>query len=332
MPTSLTLFIAPIFALSLSIFLGIGILHFFPKWGILDRPLKYGHTRKPIPYPGGIAIFIAFTITILLFLPLDFKMIGFLCGGALLTVVSFTDDRYGVSPILRLFLQIFVTGILIWSGTKIVYISDPLGGTAFELTPFFSTVITVMWVIILINTLNWLDGVPGVASGASALSGIFLGVLSLTPLVNQQELAAMGFIFGAANLGFTFFNFPPPKMLNGDTGAMFSGFAIAAFSIFSGGKMATAFLVLAIPLFDAASVVFHRLRQKKSPFHGNDKRHLHDELLKKGWKEIHIMVLFLGISSILGVSTLYLRTLGKIIILGIIGIVVFALSWQNQKK
>ncbi len=326
-----SLFIVPVATFVASLILTFGVFVFFPRWGILDRPEKYGHMRAPIPYPGGVSIIIAFLFGVILFFPVDLKMAGFLLGILILGAVSFYDDRKGVHPAVRLLVQVAITSVLIATGTRIEYISNPFDPVAFELPYFLSLAITLVWVIGCVNTTNWLDGVPGVAAGTSTLVGIFLGILSLSPIVDQPELAVLCFTFAAANLGFVFFNIPPPKMLNGDTGAMFSGFVIAVFSIYSGGKIATAFLVLALPLFDAASVIFHRLRLRTSPWKGNDKRHLHDQLMRRGLSEKQVMWLFLFVSLLLGAAALYIRTIGKITLLAVVGAAVFFLSWKQQK-
>lgn len=307
-------------------------LSLFPKWKLLDSPQKYGHHRDPIPYPGGIIIAGIVLIGIGLSSEWNAQLAGFLGGATLLTLVSFYDDRFGVHPAIRLFSQIGIGTMLVLTGTRIVFLGNPFGDTAFELPFFLSTLVTICWITGMINTVNWLDGVPGAAAGTSTLAGIFLGILSLTPVVDQPELATMCFLFAAANAGFLFFNIAPPKMLNGDSGAMFSGFMIAVFSIFSGGKMATAFLVLALPMFDAASVIFHRLRQKRSPLQGGDKQHLHDKLREHGFSDRQILAIFLFISLLLGISALFLQTLGKLLFLVLLGTFIFVLSWQHQKK
>jgi len=298
----------------------------------MDRPERYGHKRAPIPYPGGISIALAFTISVLLFFELSWQLVGFLAGIVILTTVSFLDDRIGVHPILRLFLQIFLGILLISTGTAIVYISNPFGPTAFELAPMFSALVTIAWIMGVMNTVNWLDGVPGVAAGTSTLAGVFLGILALTPYVNQPELALLAFLFAGANAGFFVFNIPPPKMLSGDTGAMFSGFVIAVLSTIAGGKIATVFLVLALPLFDAATVIFHRLREHRSPLHGRDEKHLHDQLRKRGWSDRKIMLLFLTVSALLGLAALYLKTVGKLALLVAVGVFVFWISWQHHRQ
>lgn len=323
---------APVGTLILSALLTKAVLHFFPQWQLLDRPEKYGHDRAPIPYPGGIAIVFGFLIVLFLLFPLDLQLLGFVGGIVLLAVVSFQDDRHGMPPLIRLGVQAVLGVIVFFTGTKIVFISNPFGSVAFEFAPWLSLLVTIGWIITMINTLNWLDGVSGVAAGTSTIAGIFLGLLSLTPTVDQPILALMCFVFSAANFGFFWWNIPPPKMLNGDTGAMFSGFVIAVLAIFSGGKIATAFLVCALPLFDAFSVIFHRLRQGRSPWSGNDKLHLHDQLFQRGFSQRKIMWIFLSISLFLGMSALYLQTLGKITFLAILGIAVFSLSWKNAKK
>ncbi len=325
------LILIPLSTLALSIVLSLGVYKLFPTWNILDFPEKYGHNRNPIPYPGGVAIVLSFLLSLVLFFPIDLQLWGVIWGIILLAIVSFWDDRKGVHPVFRLGLQILLGILLVSTGTEIIYISNPFGEMAFELSPLIAAVATVLWCVGLMNTVNWLDGVPGAASGTSVLAGIFLGALSLSPVVDQPVLATMCFAFAAANFGFTFFNIAPPKILNGDTGAMFSGFLIAVLSIFSGGKIATAFLVLAIPVFDAFCVIFHRLKSGQSPFKGGDRRHLHDQLKKRGFSERQTLLLFLLISTLLGLSGLYLQTLGKLLFLSFVGLFVFVLSWQAKE-
>jgi UDP-GlcNAc:undecaprenyl-phosphate GlcNAc-1-phosphate transferase len=70
---------------------------------------------------------------------------------------------------------------------------------------------------------------------------------------------------------------------------MFFGLMLGLLGIYQGGKVATAFLVLGIPLIDAVFVVIRRLLRGRFPFHG-DRDHLHHRLLQKGWSERHHLI------------------------------------------
>lgn len=321
----MNIILASVSAFVLSFLLSLAVLKLFPRWGLMDNPKKYGYTRAPIPLSGGVVIPLVFALITLLFLPFEKHLFALTFGAVALAGVSFWDDRGGLSPVFRLGFQLFLALFVVVFGVGIEVISNPLGGhfdlTAYEINipwrgifyqiTVWADLFTIIWLIAMINTLNWLDGVVGLSAGTALAGGITLGVLSLTSLVNQPEIALLSFVFSAAILGFLFFNFPPPKMLLGDAGAMPLGFILAVLAIFSGGKVATAFLVLALPLLDAFWVAFSRLVRGKKPWEGRDKAHLHDRLLLLGWSERQIFFLFFAVAVSLGVSSLLIATFGK---------------------
>lgn len=316
---SIIAFISTLFLIKL-------VLIFFPKWGLLDRPAKYGIKRAPIPYYGGIVIYLVFSLLLLLFLPIDKHLIGFLSAGSLLVLVSFLDDKFGLSPTLRLFIQFLAALIVVLAGIGITNITNPFGGEInlnqwqipFNLSGIdyhftvLADIFTIIWVMGMINTMNWLDGIAGLTSGIAVIAGVTLGTLSLTPLVNQPEIALISFIFAAACSAFWLFDFYPPKLLMGDTGSMFLGFVLAIIGIFSGGKVATAFMVMGFPILDAAWVILRRLKEGRSPFQG-DKKHFHHRLLEVGLSERKALLVIYLICLLFGVSALFLTTLGKFI-------------------
>jgi len=75
---------------------------------------------------------------------------------------------------------------------------------------------------------------------------------------------------------------------------------LASLAIFSGGKVATAFLVLGIPILDAGWVIFRRVLEGKKPWQG-DLKHLHHRLLDLGFKESTVLGILYGLSVCFGV-------------------------------
>ncbi len=299
----------------------------------MDNPKKYGHKRLPIPLPGGVAPVLSFLIALLLFFPKEPKYLGFFVAIVLIALVSFWDDRKGLSPLFRLGIHIIAAGIAVVSGLQIEYLSNPFGAPLHlaHIAPFLPIAITIIWLVGFANVLNWLDGVPGLSAASAMAAGVFLGVLSLTPLVSQDEVARLSFIFAASAAGFLLFNAPPPKMLLGDTGAMMFGFVIASISVFSGGKMATVFIVLSVPMLDALYVIFRRIVARKNPFHGQDNLHLHDRLDSLGFSSREILFFFLSISISLGWLSLQLETTGKIILVLSTGVLFLLFSFLLEK-
>jgi len=312
------------------------VIKLFPEMGLLDFPERYKLKRKKIPYPAGLMIFITFIGSLSYFFSpseVQFeKFSGFLLGLFLLVIVSFIDDRKNISPIIRLCTQALSAGIVIYSGIWIEFLGNPFSDEAFHLSPLLGGAITFVWILGFINTSNWLDGVPNLILGSGIISSFTLGVLSLSPFVQQEETAMLCFLFGFALLPFLLGNLGKTRFILGDTGAMMIGFCLAVFSLFFGGKMATILIVMAIPIFDGVYVIMSRIKNKKSPLKGGDGKHLHDILLRKNWKNFQIFLLYITISTLLGISVLFLETLEKIILLSVFsGIFLGMRIWLDKK-
>ncbi|MBI5755056.1 undecaprenyl/decaprenyl-phosphate alpha-N-acetylglucosaminyl 1-phosphate transferase [Candidatus Peregrinibacteria bacterium] len=316
--------------IAFTVFLLTGILtlaaiKLFPKFGLLDRPEKYGLTRKSIPYYGGLILFAVFLVSALLFLDFDRRLLGVVLAAALMVAVSLWDDYRQVNPWIRLGVQVFSALLLLLFGVGISEIRNPFGGflnleTAqislpFGLTlPLLGAIFTVFWVVLITNTLNFLDGLNGLASGVSAIGFTILFVLSVKPafhVIDQSAFAVISLILAVSAFAFLLFEFAPAKILMGDTGSMFLGFMLATMGIFSGGKIATAFLVLGFPILDAFWVILRRIFSGQSPLKG-DLRHLHHRFLQAGFTERQTLLIIYLLCVIFGGIALFLETFEKI--------------------
>jgi len=324
-------FLPAIPALSLTVLSTLIALKVFPKLGLIDKPEKYGIKRKPIPYPGGILLWLIFTLLSLIFFDPTIKLLGLLFGSGLLVLISFIDDRVNLPASLRLGVQVLVALIMVLAGIGVETITNPFGGyIALDKIKFilefggaemtimaFSGLFTLAWILLIVNTMNWLDGIPGLTSGITFVGCITLFFLSISDLVNQPETATLALIVAMIALGFWLFDFYPPKILIGDSGSMFFGLLLAVLAIFSGGKIATAFLILGFPIMDAIYVIVHRLYNKKAPWKGGewDKYrkavHLHHRMLQFGMSERQVLLVIYTLAVIFGVSALFLGTQGK---------------------
>jgi len=323
-------------------------LKFFPKWNLMDCPERYGIKRAPIPYYGGVLIFLGFLISVLIFVDLSREVVGLLIGSGLIVFVGFLDDKFRLSPILRIFVQVLSAVILVASGVGILSISNPFGGVIdlnlFHVygVPLLGALFTVVWIVLITNTMNFLDGVGGLSSGVSFIASLTIFFLSVRPDIHadpasQQIVAFLALILAFCALAFLIFDFPPAKILMGDSGSTFLGFVLATLAIFSGGKVATAFLVLGIPILDASWVIFRRIFEGKKPWQG-DLKHLHHRLLYLGLTDYSVLFVVYGLSVLFGVlAIICVSTKQKFFVL--IGLVVLMLvliagilSFSKKKK
>jgi len=332
--------------------LGLAILFTFLvknvaiKFKLFDWPAPRRIHPRPLPRLGGVAIFLAFVLVILFFttgagghfLVFDKHLAGFLAGATLLVLVMIVDDIRGLSPWVKLFWQIVAALIIIVVGIGIDFITNPLGGiyllNGYQIpiiiagTTYHFAVLadlfTLVWIVGIINVVNFLDGLDGLAAGIAAIVGFVLFFLSMVPGVNQPATALLAITLAGCSLGFLIFNFYPAKIFMGDTGSHFLGFTIAILAIFSGGKIATALLVLGFPILDGLWVVLNRIFKKRSPFMA-DKTHLHHRLLDLGMSQREVVFSIYFLCACFGIIALFLRSKGKLIALSLLGLLMVAI-------
>jgi len=111
--------------------------------------------------------------------------------------------------------------------------------------------------------MNFLDGLDGLATGVGGIAALILFLVSVNPRIDQPATAVMALILLGACLGFLRYNFYPAKIFLGDSGAYFLGMMLGSLAIISGAKLATALLVLGVPVIDALWSVVRRLVQGK---------------------------------------------------------------------
>ena len=294
-------------------------VQFFPQWGLMDRPHLYGKVRKAIPYYGGLAIFASFLIVVGIFLPFEDVKYLLLASG-MVVLVGFLDDKYNVSPWLRLLVQFLAGLVLVFAGVFIFSVNLPILGvvdfvgfshvTGWYLlgAPLLSALFTIFWVMTILNSMNFVDGVSGLSSGVTFIAGMTIFALSVHPSIHEDPssqflVASLSLILAMIALAFFIFDFPKPKILMGDSGSTFFGLMIAVLAILSGGKIATAFLVLGLPILDLLWVVGRRLMAGRKPWQG-DLKHLHHRLLDVGFSEKKVVTLYLLVTGFLGFSAI----------------------------
>lgn len=304
------------FAFILTLLLTRLAIFVFPRWGLLDRPHLYGLKRAPIPYYGGVVLFISFVVSVLMFVPLTAQLIGFLLAATMIALLGFFDDLLRLSPLLRIFIQFLAAVVLVSAGIGILSIQIPfLGELDFTVVVWqgiaiLSAIFTVVWVLTILNTMNFIDGVSGLNSGVTFIAASTLFALSVHPGLHenpasQAPVATMSLILAMVALAFLIFDFPRARILMGDSGSTFFGFLIAALAIFSGGKVATAFLVLGIPILDMVWVVLRRFFSGQKIWHG-DMKHLHHRFLGLGLSDRRVVAIYLGITALLGLMSVVL--------------------------
>lgn len=282
---------------------------------------------------GGIPLFGGF-ITALWFdnrLVFDLPLQMLILGGALALLLGLLDDKKPLHWSWQLGGQALLGLLLFTSGMSIESIH--LGGgniLDFSFLPGMSLAVTLLWVFLVMNAVNWADGVDGLMGGIMMIALMTIFVLSLRPEVNQPAMALLAAILLGALVAFLLFNWFPAKIIAGSGGAAFLGFMLAAFSVYAGTKVATALLVLVVPILDLFVVIIARLLQGRSPFLP-DREHLHHLLLGLGWSARQVAGFYIGITVLMAWLALSTRFLEKLIVLVMVAVLFIGMAFWARK-
>lgn len=305
----------------------------------VPRPPRNLHSR-PIPKLGGLAVFIAFIVALSVYLkfgdpnfniiPLKFfNAIGI--GAAILMIGGYLDDRYDLSAKYLWIFPALAALVIVYAGigVGITFISNPFGAPIsldFGVLGIPASAIFVwFWMVGMMFTTKFLDGIDGLTGGISFIAGFALFLLSLGPTVNQPMTATLAIIFCGSLLGYLVYSFHPATIFFGEGGSTLTGFILGALSIILGGKIATALLVMGIPILDVAWVLTQRILSGRSPFIG-DRLHLHFRLLDLGFSQKQTVLILYSISALFGLTAVYLQSFGKLVALLILFTVMIALG------
>jgi UDP-N-acetylmuramyl pentapeptide phosphotransferase/UDP-N-acetylglucosamine-1-phosphate transferase len=338
--------------------------------GLVDMPGEERRVhRVAVPRLGGIAIFAAFAVGVLLTFLFDVRankvgneqfessrVILMLVGAAIITAVMAVDDVKGLKPLPRLLFQfaaalLVIVPSLIWpgganpgdpspdtlhfdqgAGVLATSVQNPFGGTI-QMPLVIAVLFTLFWIVGMTNTINWIDGLDGLAAGVTIVAcAVFFFVFISLPDFPQVTLAYLPLILGAATLGFLPYNVHPARIFMGDSGAMFLGFTLAILSVIGGAKMAAALLVLGIPLLDGAYLIIYRLYRGRSPMSA-DRGHLHHRLLDIGLSQQQVVMIFYLLSAAFGVLWFFLPgRLPKLVALGVMALVLISMLFYISRR
>jgi UDP-GlcNAc:undecaprenyl-phosphate GlcNAc-1-phosphate transferase len=280
-----------------------------PRLGLLAVPRSRDLHTRPVPKMGGVAIVLAFLVGLVVLLLVSpeererlfffQQLAGIILGASLVSFLGIWDDRWGLSPLIKLAGQVIAAGVLVATGVGITMLP----------TVELNVAATLLWVVGITNALNLLDNMDGLSGGVAAIASAFFLLMALS---SQQWLVAiMSAALLGACLGFLVYNFNPASIFMGDAGTMFIGFVLAATSIklrFDNVTFVTwmiPVLVLGLPLFDTTLVVISRLRRGVNPLTTPGKDHVSHRLVALGMTHREAVLSLYLICGTLGLLALF---------------------------
>lgn len=318
------------------------------RWGIVARPGGRRQHEGVVPKLGGLPLLLAYLVGIGLIYwlippttPADaLRLRGVVLGSLLMAVAGFIDDRWELGALPQfafhfaaagiavghiIFIEVFTNPLptdALWQLPPLAWLVEVRGSEVWLWRPL-ALLVTLLWIVGMINTVNWLDGLDGLAAGVGMIAmGLFAWH---SYMLEQTAVAAFPLAFAAVLCGFLWFNFAPARIFLGTGGAWLLAYNIATLSILSPAKIATALLVLALPILDSIWIVAERLRRGQSPLRG-DRRHLHFRLSDSGFSTRRIVLGYYLVALGFGLAALFVPSPAyKLLIISLLAVFVLLL-------
>ena len=302
-------------ALAISFALTPVVKAFAYKIGAVDVPKDSRRMHKtPIPRVGGLAIFLGFVVSTLIFGRIDGEMRAILLGAVIIVLLGIVDDVVALKPGAKFAGQILAAIIPIMANVRISLFTNPFKADDFIHLGWLSVPVTILWIVGMTNAVNFIDGLDGLACGVSSIAS--LTVFTIALLVSEPYVAIVMAALAGACFGFLPYNLNPAQIFMGDTGAMFLGYMLATISITGLFKLAAIisfivpFIILGLPIFDTSFAIVRRLLKGQSPLQA-DRGHIHHRLVDMGFDQKQSVAILYAVSVMLGLSAVIFTTSGE---------------------
>lgn len=296
------------------------------RLNFLDHPsVKRKIHKKPIPLMGGCSI--AVTVFGLIWLHLFVlsqwgeqislipaalsqhisgaleqwkKLFVITLGGIAIALVGLYDDRYSLSPKKKLLFQVIIALVVSSLGIRLSLFVD---------STVFQILVSAFWIILLVNAFNLLDNMDGLSAGVGLIASLLFAIVAIK--TDQYFLGVILSLLCGSLAGFLIWNFNPAKIFMGDCGSQLIGYLIAVFTILETfytpesktfSPILMPLFILAVPLYDTASVIVIRLKNRESIFKA-DTRHFSHRIKALGMSTkgtvlfLYLVTLTLGLGA-----------------------------------
>jgi len=287
-----------------ALFSSLALVPVLRRWalstGTVDQPDERKIHNRAIPRLGGIAIFLSFLFSMLVFVDASKEIRGVMAGGLVVFVTGLIDDLYGLTPKRKFAGEI--AGVLITISVGHLYLQNlgNLFGFGPVVLPLWAAIpFTLFAVVGVVNAINLIDGLDGLSGGVSviALTAFFL----LALVDGQTEVLLLCAALLGALTGFLKYNIYPARIFMGDAGSLSVGFLLGFLAVFltqgAGSNVSpmVPVVILGLPIIDALWVMTRRVMKGLGPF-SPDMTHVHHKFLNLGVQHRFTVIIIYGLS------------------------------------
>lgn len=278
------------------------------EFGIVDRPDgRLKQHREPVPYLGGLAIYLAFLLSLAFTFHFSQEVLGLLLAGTIVVLVGLVDDFGVLSPGVKLAGEAVAVLVLLKSGIhmKLQFLPEAV-----------NLALSVVWLLAVTNAFNLIDVMDGLSSGVAFIAALVLAAVAM--LNGRETIAVLTLALAGSLLGFLKYNLAPARIYMGDAGSLFIGLVLGALAMIGSYSakndlaVVVPALILGVPLFDMLFVSYVRWLRGHSPLRGSND---HIALRLRQWR--------LSIRQTVAVN--YATTLG----LGLFGLVLMQVTFAT---
>jgi UDP-GlcNAc:undecaprenyl-phosphate GlcNAc-1-phosphate transferase len=227
------------------------------RFGIVDRPDgRLKNHREPVPYLGGLAIFLSFLLALAATIEFSPEVLGMLLAGSIVVLVGLVDDLGQIGPFAKLAGQAVAVIVLLKAGVSIQLVFLP---------EWAAVAVSVLWLLATTNAFNLIDVMDGLSAGTAAVGA--LALLAVAEMNGRVEAGVLLAALAGSCAGFLPYNLEPARIYMGDTGSLFLGLMLGALAmnnayteVNSVAAVAPA-LILGVPLFDMLFVMYIRWKR-----------------------------------------------------------------------
>jgi UDP-GlcNAc:undecaprenyl-phosphate/decaprenyl-phosphate GlcNAc-1-phosphate transferase len=327
------------------------------RLNILDKPLSEGHKMhsQATALLGGAAVCLGWLLAIgtgLVFLESNFievpesfpeifstnnpalkLMLVIIVCSISFVLVGLWDDRRAMSAKVKISLQAFLCYGTAAAGVRIDMFSNQ----------YLSILLSGFILLTVLNAVNFLDNMDGLCCGVGAICS--LAFMVAAGMQGQYLVALLAAVTSGACFGFYIYNCNPASIFLGDSGSHFVGYMLGVLGVmvtYSNGSLLQAsfpliipILILAVPLFDLASVVVIRTRHGK-PVYVGDHNHISHRFVKMGFSRRSSVLLVHAISLVFCAAGLALiranYAVMALILTQVIALLIFMTILHSRQK
>lgn len=310
------------------------IIKYSLQKNLVDIPGRRKIHKKVTPSMGGIAIFIGFFISSLIWIDIQgWANIKFILVALfVIFFIGVRDDLVPLRAMAKLMGQIMAASLVIFLFDLRIRSFYGLFGIH-ELSEIASIALTFFTIIVITNSFNLIDGLDGLAGTIAIIALLAFGIWFF--MVEDYIFSILAFSMLGAIFAFLIFNWEPSEVFMGDTGALVIGMTLAIMaihfigvnnSLYAGsqykfnGSIGTAACFIIIPLIDTLRIVILRLSKGQSPFKP-DKSHIHHAIMRLGMTHAQttmilglVQIVFICLSLVFGDRTDFEVLMGVVVL------------------